>query len=68
MLLKSRLKLFEVVYCRELGNIDEKELVRDSVSARTICSFLQEVAKLLPSETLPHVSLLMSRMDEEVFF
>ena len=56
---------FLIIY-RELSNIEEKELIRDSVSTRTICCFIQDLAKLLPAEILPHVSLLMSRMDEEV--
>ena len=54
------------MYFRELSNIEEEDLVRDNVSTRTICSFLQDLAKLIPSEILPHISLLLFRMNEEV--
>ena len=69
-LIKTKICLFvfNLLSCRELSNIDEKDLVRDNVSTRTICSFLQELGKLLPAEILPYISLLLSRMDEEVCF
>ncbi|CAK8698150.1 unnamed protein product [Clavelina lepadiformis] len=52
---------------REISQIDEKEFVRDSVSTKTMCSFILELARVVPSDVLTHISLLLSRMDEESY-
>uniref|UniRef100_H2ZI75 Condensin complex subunit 1 N-terminal domain-containing protein n=1 Tax=Ciona savignyi TaxID=51511 RepID=H2ZI75_CIOSA len=52
---------------RELDHIPEKEFMRDGASTKTICSFILELARLLPDAVLINISLLLTRMDEESY-
>ena len=51
---------------RELSNIPERELMRDSSSSKTISSFTTEVAKLLPDCMQANIHRITPRLEEEV--
>nr|CAB3264219.1 condensin complex subunit 1 [Phallusia mammillata] len=52
---------------REVSNIPEREFTRDTTSTKTMCTFILELARLLPTEFLSNISLLLQRMDEESY-
>jgi len=52
---------------RELSNIPERELMRDSSSSKTISSFTTEVAKLLPDCMQANIHRITPRLEEESY-
>lgn len=52
---------------RELSQIPEKDLSRDSTNTKSITAFISEVGRLLPSTMRANMSMVLGRMEEESY-
>ncbi len=57
-----------LMYIREIGRIDPKDLERDASGTRCYSDFFVELASRIPEHILPNISLLLCHLDTEVSF
>lgn len=54
------------MFFREVGQMDPKELSRDSSGTRAYAAFVLELARCVPSVMLSSISVLLVLLDGEV--